>query len=208
MEQKDSLKKNIPLSDRLFWKCYRVERKIKVVGKRYRTVLNGSVPFSRFFLAIFIAIVMGIWLIQLKDLSFRQAELKPVYPIIKTVREVVAKEGEKDGEFLVTLPRSPLRGPRKFIRGVVTFYCSDPRYTDSTPFITANGTYVRFGIAASNIVDFDTRVSIPEVFGDTFFVVKDRMNPRYNNRPFFDIWVESCEEAKQRGVHYTVVGIY
>jgi 3D (Asp-Asp-Asp) domain-containing protein len=108
----------------------------------------------------------------------------------------------------VYLPESPLREPKKTIPGVVTFYCSDPRYTDDTPFITANGTRVRFGIAASNIVDFNTRIQIPDVFGDASFVVMDRMNDRYNRKPFFDIWVETCDEARERGVHYTAVRVY
>src|SRR3989338_1243839 len=53
-----------------------------------------------------------------------------------------------------------------------TAYSSTPDQTDDTPFITANGTYVKDGIIAANFyvdgyrVPFGTLVRIPEIYGE------------------------------------------
>lgn len=195
------------LSDKLFWKCYRQERKIAVFLSRDITPFFQKTGALLFAISLVFITVPSMWFAQLQAGSPVSSAIEPA------IGAASYEVGHKDAEIRTDtpygdLPRSSLREPRKFIQGVVTFYCSDPRYTDDTPFITANGARTRFGIAASNIVDFNTHIRIPEVFGDTPFVVMDRMNSRYNNKPFFDIWVGTCEEAKERGVHYTIVGIY
>ncbi|HBH46263.1 MAG: hypothetical protein A2445_04475 [Candidatus Jacksonbacteria bacterium RIFOXYC2_FULL_44_29] len=107
---------------------------------------------------------------------------------------------------ILTLPESPLR-PKTVHQVTVTFYSSEPWQTDSTPFITANGTHVRDGIAATNFLPFHTQIVLPEIFGDKVFVIEDRMNRRYSNR--VDIWVPTTEEAVRRGVVYnTTVEVY
>ncbi|MBI2462740.1 MAG: 3D domain-containing protein [Candidatus Spechtbacteria bacterium] len=80
---------------------------------------------------------------------------------------------------------------------VATAYSSTPDQTDSTPFITANGTYVHNGIIAANFLRFGTRVRIPTIYGDRIFTVEDRMNARYSYR--IDIWMQTREEAIQFG---------
>jgi len=76
-------------------------------------------------------------------------------------------------------------------------YSSTPDQTDSTPFITAKGTYVRDGIVAANFLPFGTAIKIPEIYGDKIFIVEDRMNKRYWHN--VDIWFSSREAAKQFG---------
>lgn len=105
-----------------------------------------------------------------------------------------------------TLPSSPTREPVRSQRITVTFYSSTPDQTDDTPFITANGTQVRYGIAAANFLPFGTRIKLPELFGDEVFVVHDRMNPRFSRR--VDIWLKSREEAIDHGVYYTTVEMF
>lgn len=84
-----------------------------------------------------------------------------------------------------------------------TGYSSTPDQTDSTPFITASGTYVRDGIIAANIyvngrrIPFGTLVRIPEVYGDKIFVVEDRMHARYKNN--IDIWFPERSLARTFG---------
>lgn len=112
----------------------------------------------------------------------------------------------KDGGEFPTLPSAESREPRRIEKRLVTFYSSTPDQTDDTPFITANGTRVRDGIAAANFLPFGARFRLPELFGGKVFVVHDRMHPRFNSR--IDIWVEMREEAIARGVEYTVVEIY
>lgn len=88
----------------------------------------------------------------------------------------------------------------------VTFYSSTPDQTDSTPFITANGKLARDGIAASNFLAFGTRIKLPELFGDKFFVIEDRMHFRFTDR--IDVWVQTREEALNQGIAFTTVEIY
>lgn len=84
-----------------------------------------------------------------------------------------------------------------------TGYSSTRDQTDSTPFITASGTYVRDGIIAANVyangrrIPFGTLVRIPEVYGDKIFVVEDRMNIRYKNN--IDIWFPERQLAREFG---------
>jgi len=84
----------------------------------------------------------------------------------------------------------------------MTAYNSDPRQTDDTPCITANGFNVcEHGIEdtiAANFLKFGTKVMIPELFGDRIFIVRDRMNKRYPDR--VDIWMKNYTDAKKFGV--------
>lgn len=75
----------------------------------------------------------------------------------------------------------------------VTGYSSTPEETDSTPFTTANGTRVRWGIVATNLLPFNSRVRVKGEFGDEIFIVTDRMHPRFSHR--LDIWFPTREEA-------------
>ena len=88
----------------------------------------------------------------------------------------------------------------------MTAYSSTPDQTDSTPFITANGSHVRDGIVAANFLPFGTKVRIPEVFGDKVFSVEDRMNARYYYK--MDVWMPTYEEARDFGLKYVEVEIF
>lgn len=112
----------------------------------------------------------------------------------------------KDADDFPTLPSAESRAPRRIEKRLVTFYSSTPDQTDDTPFITANGTLVRDGIAAANFLPFGARFRLPELFGGKVFVVHDRMHHRFGNR--VDIWVETREEAVERGIKYTIIEIY
>jgi len=89
---------------------------------------------------------------------------------------------------------------------VVTAYSSTVWETDSDPFITAAGTWVRDGIIANNLLPFGTKVRMPEIYGDKIFVVEDRMNSRKGNY-HFDIWFPSYWEAKEFGAQQTYIEI-
>ena len=94
----------------------------------------------------------------------------------------------------------------KEIRVVMTGYSSSPEETDSTPFITANGTMVREGIVANNLFPFGTRIRIPELYENKIFVVEDRMNRR-KSYYHVDIWFSSKEEALNFGVKRTHIEV-
>lgn len=84
---------------------------------------------------------------------------------------------------------------------IVTAYSSTPDQTDSSPFITASGTYVRDGIVAANFLKFGTRVKFPQLYGDKVFVVEDRMAPKNSHK--IDIWMPSRDQAIEFGVKKT-----
>ena len=88
---------------------------------------------------------------------------------------------------------------------IATAYSSTPGQTDSSPFITANGSFVKEGVVAANFLKFGTKVRFPEVYGDKIFVVEDRMAKRNSHK--IDIWMESRAQAMQFGVKYLTVEI-
>ena len=92
------------------------------------------------------------------------------------------------------------------IRVVLTAYSSTEAQTDSTPFITANGTYVHDGVVANNGLPFGTKIRIPELYGNKEFSVEDRMHWRMGDYRF-DIWFPSYEQAKNFGVRYAYVEV-
>jgi len=81
---------------------------------------------------------------------------------------------------------------------ITTAYSSTFDQTDSTPFVTASGTYVHDGVVACNFLRFGTRVRFPQLYGEKIFVVEDRM-AHYNSHKM-DIWFASRWQAKQFGV--------
>lgn len=78
-----------------------------------------------------------------------------------------------------------------------TAYSSTVDQCDADPFIAASGKRVHDGMVAANFLKFNTKIRIPDLFGDKIFVVEDRMNPRFQNR--IDIWMETRERALQYG---------
>lgn len=104
-----------------------------------------------------------------------------------------------------TLPKIPLRKPRRTMYLTVTAYNSEPGQTDDTPFITAFNTKVRDGIVATNFLPKGTIVRFPELFGDKEFVVEDRMNQRYYYH--MDIWMAEKPEAVQFGAKFAKMEI-
>ena len=94
-------------------------------------------------------------------------------------------------------PQLPMRASRA-ITMVVTAYSSTVSQTDSDPFITASGDWVRDGIVANNLLPFGTKIRIPEIYGEKVFVVKDRMHWR-KGYYHLDIWFPDYWEAKSFG---------
>jgi 3D (Asp-Asp-Asp) domain-containing protein len=99
---------------------------------------------------------------------------------------------------------SPVGGVQKTVRRIqyvqVSGYNSEVAQTDDSPFITANGTYVRDGIVAANHLPFNTALKFKncgDIEDDKIFIVTDRMNKRYQNN--VDIWFASKADALKLG---------
>lgn len=88
---------------------------------------------------------------------------------------------------------------------VATAYSSTPDQTDASPFITANGTFVRDGIVACNFLPFGAKIRFPEYSGDKIYIVADRMAKKNNDK--IDLWMESRSLALQFGVKRLTVEI-
>lgn len=119
----------------------------------------------------------------------KQAD-KPSNPAIQ---ETVVQETKN--------PITPVKTRSVAVRQYVvlaTAYSSTIDQTDSTPFITASGTYVRDGIVAANFLPFGTMFKIPDLFGDKVFIVEDRMHRRFSHR--VDIWFPERQMAREFGV--------
>ncbi len=105
-------------------------------------------------------------------------------------KDVQAKE---ETRFPVSDDREPVR-----VKHVVaTAYSSHVNQTDSTPFIPADGSDYKemfeaqgavYAIA-SNDLPLGTQVRFPELYGDTVFTVRDRMNARYTGKGRIDFYI-------------------
>ncbi len=85
---------------------------------------------------------------------------------------------------------------------LATAYSSDPRETDGNPFITATGTVVRWGVAASNFLPLGTEFKIPKLYGNEVFRIEDTHSKRLSAR--IDLWHPSRNEAIAFGAQYNV----
>lgn len=126
---------------------------------------------------------------QLNAAFIQPADAAPV--------QVTEIRAEKPAQVLPAVQTKPTTTGR-VIYVTVTAYSSTPDQTDSTPFITANGTRVRDGIIAANFLRFGTKVRFPDYSGDKIYEVTDRMNARYPNRA--DIWMETRDAAMDFGI--------
>ena len=100
-------------------------------------------------------------------------------------------------------PSNPEPKVVKKMNVVATAYSSTVGQTDDTPFITASGKQVEWGIVANNYLDFGTKIRMPTLFGKEIFVVEDRMHYRkWSNH--IDIWFPS----KQQALNFAAKRIY
>jgi len=99
--------------------------------------------------------------------------------------------------------KAEIKAVRQYV--TVTAYSSTADQTDSSPFITANGTHVSDGIVACNFLPFGTKVRFPEYSGDKIYVVADRMAKKNSHK--IDIWMESRGAALEFGVQRLTVEI-
>lgn len=91
----------------------------------------------------------------------------------------------------------------------LTSYTSEVKQCDKSPCITANGYNLcknaKEDSVAANFLPFGTKIRIPDYFGDRIFIVRDRMNKRFQDR--IDIWMISKQKALKFGVKQAKVEI-
>jgi 3D (Asp-Asp-Asp) domain-containing protein len=91
----------------------------------------------------------------------------------------------------------------EFIEVTATAYSSSEGQTDASPFTTASGSRVRYGVVAANFLPLHTKIRIE----NEVFTVEDRMNSRYNNVPIIDIWMPSQDAALAFGTRTILIQI-
>ena len=95
----------------------------------------------------------------------------------------------------------------------VTGYNSEIDQTDDTPCITANGFNICEAdksaqyIIANNCLGFGTKVSFPELNPRRIYIVKDRMNSRYDCNTV-DIWMREKSAAIEFGLKKLEMAVY
>ena len=90
------------------------------------------------------------------------------------------------------------------IPAYITFYTPRPEETDDTPYHTASGERVREGIiACPNWLNFGDKV----IIDGQSYACEDRMNERYRDGRYFDIFTFDLEEALAFGRQEQVVNI-
>jgi 3D (Asp-Asp-Asp) domain-containing protein len=117
-----------------------------------------------------------------------------VVPAVASNADATVKIQTSVADVVAILPK----GTYSVLPMRITAYTSATEETDDTPFITANGTTVHDGIAASNMLPFGTQIKIPALFGDKIFTIADRMSPKFYRT--IDIWMADREKAIVFGV--------
>ena len=124
------------------------------------------------------------------------------------ISEEILEESE-DIVIINNLPENDIWETEKTGYYTITAYSSETSQCDSSPCITANGfNLCEHGIedsVAANFLAFGTKIRIPDLFGEKVFIVRDRMNPRHQNR--LDIWMQDKQKAKEFGVKIAKIEI-
>lgn len=161
-----------------------------------------------------LAVMIGVVPIQSVKTSFRDDVISALFSKEDADGILVSEDGSGFPVIENASPRYPMWV-------VATAYSSDPRQTDASPCTPAlQGFdmcwyYEQYGqedTIATNFLPLGTHVKFPDLFGDRVFVVRDRMNARYNGTRRVDIWIgsshpesqEIIQEAKQKAKTFGV----
>jgi len=141
-----------------------------------------------------------------------QEEDSSIFSVIRAIFSTSTGDNTDANAF----PVAEARIPRKTVWVTVTAYSSTVDQCDSTPCITANGfdlcsSFEERAVAdtiAANFLKFGTHVRLPDAFGEQTFVVRDRMNSKYNGQNRIDVWMPTRELARNFGVKRVKMEIF
>gem|GEM_PF-2896822 len=165
-----------------------------------------------------------------KMMAFKQAKRLMVLPVIFGLTLVVSfavlglgtagflkatRASEVEIQLTVPEPLEPALRLSRTVKVISSAYSSTVDQTDSTPCHTANGFNVcqhysntqTIDTVATNGLPMGTVVRFPNVYPHLKFVVRDRMNARYNSR-FVDIWLPTRSDAVAFGRRVVDMEIY
>ncbi len=147
--------------------------------------------------SIVIGFITGIALYAIAAPNTIHADLK------NTSNDITSATLVKDGHLTVCMLNESSLIVVSEKRVTATGYSSRVQETDDTPFITASGKHVQWGIVAINGLKFGTKVRFPELFGDELFVVQDRMNESKGTE-HADFWFAKTSDALKFGAKFRV----
>ena len=153
----------------------------------------------------FSLIIIGSLLTFLFALAFSE---KGLFEINSNNKEENPQFSISNSNSLLALSNPSNPGPKVIEKKkvIITAYSSTVGQTDDTPFITASGKRVKWGIVANNKYPFGTKIRIPELFGEEIFVVEDRM-ARKKWDYHIDIWFPSRQKAENFGSKKTYIEV-
>ena len=153
----------------------------------------------RYMIIVITALVANLTLpTQTRAVSAAETETQPIISAL-SIPETISPAPAIDLPQLPTVPDKPRPEAKQHFYYRSSAYSSTPDQTDGDPFTTASGAKVHPGTVATNCLPFGTKIRIPEYFGDTIFIVEDRMHPRWGCEKI-DLWMTSRQEAMQWGV--------
>lgn len=158
---------------------------------------------KKIILSLIVVIIFDFFLFPIPVLANKT---DAIFEIDGRIEDVITQAADKDQNTLPVNKDLPIKWTGTY---TVTAYNSEASQCDSSPCVTANGFNVcGHGVedtVAANFLPFGARVKIPDLFGDRVFVVRDRMNARYNNR--LDIWMIERQDAVKFGVKLAKIEI-
>ncbi len=127
---------------------------------------------------IYTAILLGILLIGITITKVEMATYMASFNACPTLHRVLTPTATADD--------------REIIMAEVSAYTSEVNQTDDDPFTMASGKHVYDGaIACPDRFPFGTKVEID----GKVYTCEDRMNARYRDGNYFDIWMSNKAEA-------------
>lgn len=174
---------------------------------KFSKLLIGSLAFIIFFDFVFFSYpVLASQTETIKEINEKQAEIKMITD--NSAPALLVSAAEQDPEMNYTNKNKQAK-VKWTATHVATAYNSEAAQCDDSPCITANGFNVcehgHEDTIAANFLPFNTKVRIPDEFGDRIFVVRDRMNKRYSDR--IDIWMKDKQSAKNFGVRQVKIEV-
>ena len=159
------------------------------------------------------ALILAVLLSLISGLVVPQAVLaQEDGGFLSALKDFFTTSTENEASF----PVAEIRVPRKTIWVIVTAYSSTVDQCDSTPCITANcfdlcKAYAERELAdkiAANFIKFGTQVRLPDIDSNKIYIVRDRMNTKYNGQNRIDVWMPTRELAQNFGVKRVKMEIF
>jgi len=158
---------------------------------------------------VFILLVVIIFDFFMFPMPILASNTEKSFGINKIIEFIDENLGFNKNKFVNTLPQNEDLKLKITGNYTITAYTSEVAQCDSSPCITANGfnvcEHAIEDTIAANFLPLGSKIRIPDLFGDRVFVVRDRMNKRYQNR--LDIWMIDKADAVNFGVKLAKVDI-